>query len=343
MGKCWGLLFCSIFLALSACRGYYPAPAPTPVYQAIAGVYLGAFQGTTELEEQIGRRFAIQLNYHAWGTGFKSAPYEINAQKGQVILDTWEFKQSLNGPTDPYALQALKAVVDGKHDEYIHKFAQDAKAFGMPVLLRWGHEMNGDWYPWSGKRNGAGTLELFGDPQKPDGPELFVAAYRHIYEIFQQETASNVAFVWCPNIVMPGGALGEPWNDLANYYPGDDAVDWLCMDGYNWGTTQPYSSWLTFDETFRTTYIQLQAINSDKPIMIGETASTEQGGDKAAWISDGLTQLQQAYPQVRAIVWFNINKETDWRINSSPASLEAFRKTLAGPGWLEAPWPGMSP
>ena len=200
--------------------------------------------------------------------------------------------------------------------------------------------MNGDWYTWSGTNNGGENTSDFGDPTRPDGPERFVAAYQHIHDIFDAEGAENVLWVWCPNIAMEGD-LGADWNAIANYYPGADYVDWLCMDGYNWGASQEWSSWQTFDEVFSETYAQLQALDPGKPIMIGETASTEEGGDKAIWIKDAAARLPSAYPQVRLLVWFNLDKETDWRINSSPASLEAFQQVLKQYTWGQIPWPGL--
>jgi hypothetical protein len=97
-----------------------------------------------------------------------------------------------------------------------------------------------------------------------------------------------------------------------------------------------------FDEVFGPTYEQLRASDPHKPIMIGETASTEAGGDKAAWITDAWARLTEDYPQIRAITWFNVNKETDWRMNSSPESLNALHAVLSGSGWADH-WPDFPP
>jgi hypothetical protein len=326
---------------LAGCASAAP-PAPTPISEREAPTdrYLGIFQGDADLEKQIGREFSIHLYYHPWGNAFGTL-FEDVARDGRIVLATWEFRQSLSGVKDPYALKPLQSIVDGKHDDYLQDFARDAKAFNRPLFLRWGHEMNGDWYQWSGIKNNGAQLDTFGDPTKPDGPELFVAAYRHIHDVFEQEGASNVLWVWCPNVVM-SGTLGAEWNSIANYYPGEDDVDWLCVDGYNWGTSQDWSTWQTFDEVFRATYDQLRAIDPHKPIMIGETASTDVGGDKAAWIQDAFVRLTKDYPQIRAITWFNVNKETDWRIDSSPQSLEALRAAVSGAGWADH-WPDFPP
>ena len=96
----------------------------------------------------------------------------------------------------------------------------------------------------------------------------------------------------------------------------------MAFDGYNWGTVQAGSSWRAFTAITGTIYAGLAA--KGKPIMIPEMASAEQGGDKAAWIAAILPALKASYPAIKAFVWFHMNKETDWRIDSSPQARDAF-------------------
>ncbi len=318
-----------------------PTATPLPEYAAIPKIYFGAFGAAGDMQKMLGHKFTAQLYYHAWQMPFGAQTFTVNASNGWITMPTWEYTPAFNAG-DANLLHPLQAILDGKYDDYIRGFARDAAAFKRPLLLRWGHEMNGDWYAWSGKRNGGATTDAFGDPQKADGPERFVATFQYIHKLFEEEKATNVLWVWCPNVAMTG-PLGEPWNAIANYYPGDAYVDWLCVDGYNWGTSQSWSSWQTFDQVYQQSYAQLQAINASKPMMIGEFASSEKGGDKAAWVTDALKRIPAGYPQIRMIFWFNLNKETDWRINSSDASLKAFQQGLADLVWDAAPWPGLVP
>lgn len=335
-----------------------PTPTPTPTpnptlvvaprdleYEDLPGAYLGIYYdpyfADLAFYESTGKQPAIMAFYPRWGDPFNTTFLNANAQLGQVTMATWEYNVAPEGSLKSYEGRLLDAILDGRYDNYIRKWAEGARDFGRPVLLRWGHEMNGDWSPWSGAENGGGTLDGFGDPDLPDGPERFVAAYQHIHDIFDQVGAANVSWVWCPS--TPAHWLGD-WSKISNYYPGDDYVDWLCIDGYNWGRCEYgaafNSRWVSFDEVFAQGYAELQAINSRKPIMLGEYASTEIGGDKAAWILDAHERIQKDYPQIRAAVWFHGEKETDWRINSSPESLEAFRQAVASDYWLET-WPDM--
>jgi len=197
-------------------------------------------------------------------------------------------------------------------------------SWGKPLFIRVGHEMNGNWYPWCGTNNGGSVTTGFGDPSKPDGPERFVAAFRHIRHLFDSVGVRNVSWVWCVNnYAVPY----EDWNQPENFYPGDDVVDWIGLDGYNWGTSQSWSNWTSFLDTFTEVYNRFKSF--PKPLMIGEFASTELGGEKGRWIRDAFIYTKLLFTRIKAITWFNINKETDWRINSSTAAQTAYRDNVA--------------
>jgi hypothetical protein len=129
---------------------------------------------------------------------------------------------------------------------------------------------------------------------------------------------------------------------MAGMYPGSNYVDWTGMDGYNWGTDRN-NAWQTFAQVFGgsayngwfNTYQLLQQTAPDKPVMIGETASSEDGGNKAAWITDMLsTQLPTNFPNIKAFLWFNWAENDpvlDWPIESSAASSTAFSAGIASP------------
>ena len=89
-------------------------------------------------------------------------------------------------------------------------------------------------------------------------------------------------------------------------------------------TTGAASDWQTFQQVFAKIYPLLAS--KKKPIIIGEMASAEQGGDKGKWIDAMIPVLKAQYPLFKAVVWFDIDKENDWRINSSTAALAAFSK-----------------
>lgn len=139
--------------------------------------------------------------------------------------------------------------------------------------------------------------------------------------VFVKAGATNVAWSWSPNVPYEGSV------PLGKVYPGDAHVDRVALDGYNWSTLQPGSTWTCFWDVMSEGVAQVRAITTE-PLFIGETASPETGGDKAAWI-EGLFATLAAHPEIRGFTWFHFDKETDWRIDSSAASLEAFRTGLA--------------
>ncbi|HXT99372.1 MAG TPA: glycosyl hydrolase [Polyangia bacterium] len=269
------------------------------------GALLGAFVGTgtiAQLETTLSRKLAVSHNFYGW-TDDWTTWVRSTAQAGYIPLITWE------AWTNGSAGIPLDDIISGAHDAMIRSRAQSSLAVGQKFFLRWGHEMNGNWYPWDGFHNGASTA----------ANAKYISAYRHIHDLFAAAGASNVLWVFSPNV---DSVPGDAWNQWANYYPGDGYVDWMAFDGYNWGTVMTTSTWRTFSSMTSTIYAGLVA--KGKPIMIPETASAEQGGDKAAWIAAMLPALKGSFPSIKALVWFHMNKETDWRIDSSAGARTSF-------------------
>jgi hypothetical protein len=242
-----------------------------------------------------------------WYTGFGEAPDVTKLRAvtatGATPMVTWEpwvWTGGVNQPT--YSLSRFLA---GDFDRYITQWADTLAAYGGPVDLRFAHEMNGTWYPWAAGVNGNTAAQ-------------YVAVWQRVHGIFQARGATNVRWVWSPNVTYPGST------PLAQVYPGHAYVDLIAVDGYNWGTSQSWSRWETPQQVFDTTFRELRVLAPGKPLLIGETASAEAGGSKATWIGDLFTYVA-TQPDVRGIIWFDENKETDWRIASSTASATAFR------------------
>ncbi len=269
----------------------------------------GGPAATAELDEVAalaGEAPSIVLFYRGFAAEPDLSELDAVAARGATPLLTWEPYDWTAGVEQPqYALARLR---DGSYDPYLRRWADALRSWGRPVLLRFGHEMNGSWYPWAEGING-------------NVPGEYTATWRHIHDIFTAAGASNVSWVWSPNISYTGST------PMAQLYPGDAYVDWLALDGYNWGTSASWHSWTSPAQVFDASLTELAAIAPGKPIMIAETASTELGGDKAVWIGELFDWLGQR-PQVRAMVWFQHDKETDWRINSSPAAAQAFAAGL---------------
>lgn len=250
---------------------------------------------------------------------YQVAQYDLVRNRGYIPLVDWASWDFAVQPQHDQPDFALSTIIRGDHDTHIREWATEAKHWGHPFFLRFNWEMNGHWYPWSEKRNG-------------NQPGEFVQAWRHVHEIFREVGASNVTWVWCPNVLYNNSI------PLEQLYPGDAYVDWTCMDGYNSGTHPANPDrWRRPNELFAPTYEQLLEIAPAKPIMIAEVASTEVGGSKAAWISDFLTvQLPHFFSRVEAVVWFNWNHGgMDWAIESSLAAQEAFAEGVSSSYYAE--------
>jgi Glycosyl hydrolase family 26 len=327
----------TVVLAVAGC-GVAHAPSPHLIAARPAGAqdYWGAKIGTqfgalpppydmaalASFRRAVGRAPSIvafnipfegcssSCNYYS----FPETQLQAIRNYGAIPMLNWGSESSPSSADEPDF--RLANVTSGRFDAYIRSFALEAKAWGHPLFLRFDWEMNGNWFPWAQAANG-------------NNPGDFVAAWRHVHDIFNSVGASNVTWVWCP-AVDPR----DEFTGLEELYPGDAYVDWSCLDGYNTGSDEGKGRWLSFAQIYSNSYREIvEHVAPDKPLIIGEVASSEHGGSKAAWIANMLATLPSAYPQIRAFVWFDVpEKSADWPIESSAASLAAFSRGIkAGP------------
>jgi hypothetical protein len=255
--------------------------------------------GLSGVEREIGRRFDIDHRFYAWPDSFPTGDQQWDVSNGRIPLVTWE----------PWTA-SLAEIASGADDALIKRRADALRRFGKPIFLRFAHEMNGDWYPWDGYHNN--------DAGRVNGPALYIAAWRHLHDIFAAGNASNVIWVWCPTA---NSVPNDVWNTWRHYYPGDAYVDWVCLDTYN---RQP-TSWSSFARLIAPFYREYA---TRKPIMVGEAASVEglTDGQKARWIADAAHALETSLPDIGAFLWFDANTGNhDWRFDSSKTSLLAYK------------------
>lgn len=272
-----------------------------------------ASQRALEYELSLGRKFQMLSFYAAWGPRNgrpDRAGIEEVVRKGFVPMITWEPWHLPAGARPEYQPDfSLASIMSGRYDEYIRHWAVDLKEIEGPIFFRPMHEMNGNWYPWCGSVNG-------------NTPEKFVEAWRYMRSIFRKAGSDRLEWVWSPYALSVPDA---PHNNVGRYYPGADEVDWVGLDGYNWGTSQAWSRWQSFEEIFGDAYEQVSRVAPDKPCMIAEAGCAEDGGNKGRWIEEAFEALSSRFTRIKVLVWFNIDKECDWRIESSQESLAAFR------------------
>jgi hypothetical protein len=199
-------------------------------------------------------------------------------------------------------------ITDGKQDAYLKAQAEAVKSHGGPVFIRLDWEMNANWYP-------AWNLPAV-------TPSQFIAAWQHVYTIFQQVGAINAAFVWCPNLWNgPGDLSPDTW------YPGDAYVDWLGVDAYPQSAVQSFiltgPGGLNDSAAF--------ADQHDKPLMVAEWAPALPQPDTAAAM-DLILDFAAANPTtVKALVYFDFNTNgKDYTLKDHPIGAAEFRKRVDG-------------
>jgi mannan endo-1,4-beta-mannosidase len=312
---------------------FTPQPSATSrkpkVFPAVGTAFFGVYtdKGPGDLTDYngfvqaAGKNPQVMMFSQGWATHktFDRQPFDRIVNRGMLPMLGWEpwnyraeSKQDTERGTQPE--YRLSKISGGAYDTYITDWAKGIKDLGYPVAVRFAHEMNGYWYPWCESANG----NKRGD---------YIAAWRHVHDLFAQAGAKNVIWVWSPNVVYTGAT------PLSQLYPGDAYVDWVGLSGY-YGTAG-METYQTFEQIYRATLAELKTL-SRRPIVVTETAATDDQGRKADWITD-LLQTLPKHPEIIGFMWYESIKETDWRVAASKAASAAFAQGVAKP-YFSAAW-----
>lgn len=296
-----------LLVAVSACStltkdGEGASKAPLAMHTADATLptdkeYIGVYeQGAPksyklidEFAQRIGQQPSLDLYYSAWYTPFQVQFAKTALAHGGTLIVQLQ-------PADI----SLQQIANGKYDHYLETYAGQVRAFGHPVILSFGHEMNGTWYDW-----GAGHVS----------PSVFVAAWRHVVDVFREAGADNVTWMWTINSLTVAHRSISPW------WPGSAWVDWVGIDGYYVHSTD------TFQIVFGNTIAEVRQF-TDKPVLISETGVGPQPSQ--------VSQIEGLFDAVKSndllgVVWFDQAQDDgiyhqDWRLENSPEALTAFRQ-----------------
>jgi beta-mannanase len=228
---------------------------------------------------------------------------------------------------------SLQKIIDGDFDEALKKYAREVKNDGKPILFDFNVEANGDWFLWSGKHNGAGKTNAYGNKKYPDGPERWRDAYRHIIDIFRSEGVNNATWFFHVDI---NSVPDEWWNKPRYYYPGDDYIDWIGISAYG-PQNDGEEYWELFSDMLEEKYKDILAVSSKKPFALMEFGVTDGSdyGDKSEWLEDVFeTVLNKKYIPFSAISYWHEDweeedgSEAHIRIDSSRKALRTFQRLL---------------
>ncbi len=229
-------------------------------------------------------------------------------------------------------LFTLDAIIEGDFDNDLSAWGREAALFKTPIIVEYGTEVNGQWFPWNASWNG-----------KQAGAEKFQNAYRHIIDSMRKAGASNISWVFHVN------AYDWPennWNSFEAYYPGDSYIDWFGLSVY--GVQSPKeTTWGDFSEALDDAIPRLKTLSNDKPIFVVEFGSSVHPRLRASdWADEALSALLSGrWPEVRGFSWWNEtfqndNKpanNSDFRVQSVPGLSEVFRIKLASAKVLSEP------
>jgi mannan endo-1,4-beta-mannosidase len=228
-------------------------------------------------------------------------------RRGAVPVLTWE--PMVLEPNERAVL--ADEILGGKWDAYLDSFAESVREIRVPIIIRFGHEMNLKRYHWGT------TPSEYG----PDSPKVYREVYLYVWRRFQREGVSNVLWAFCPNNdsdPWPVPKSTSEWNSIAAYFPGVKYVDIIGVDGYNWGTSQTMqtngwdSSWKSFHELFARARSELESLAPSLPFFIFETSSSDNGGDKKRWFQEIATFSREL--DITGVIFFHVKKEQDWRV-----------------------------
>lgn len=259
-----------------------------PRYLGVIGPSLASFGKAT------GVRPNLTVVYVAFGEPFPAGFVRQDAEAGaQTLVELLPRRTSLH------------AVADGSQNTYLLDFAEAAKASGDAVLMSFAPEADGSWYPW-------------GVPNS--SPAAYIAAWRHVHNVFASAGAANVTWVWQMSTLQ--GSRNLPAT-LASLWPGSAYVNIVGLDGYY------YLPGATFQSVFGVTLKEIRQITRD-PVLITETAAGTDIG-QAAKVAELFAGIRKWH--LLGMVWFDRDQaprratlyRQDWSLEDNPAALAAFR------------------
>lgn len=200
----------------------------------------------------------------------------------------------------------LEDIAGGRYDDYFQQWGLEAAQWGQPVIFRFGFEMNGDWFSWGQK------------------PEKFKKAWHRIHRLFRQAEAHNVIWMFSANVAPPNSNFLQ--NPLT-YYPGDNVVDLVAVDGYNFGDHfSRWHRWESYAAVVDSTLTVLSRLN--KPLFISEIGCAADTR-KPLWIKDFLKRVSRD-PRIAGFIYYNFYPQKrgypNWRLDSDSDTLQVFRK-----------------
>lgn len=274
--------------------------APLSVSAPLIGAYAHGLPASVaplaRFEKLTGTKPKLAVYYSGWDEAFKSGFAEKISRMGMTPLVQIE----------PVRV-SLASIASGAQDGYLVSYANAVRAYRHPVVISFAHEPNGTWYRW-------GYTHI--------APSTFIAAWRHIVDVFRAQGADNVTWLWTVNVLAD---FGKRAANPAPWWPGSSYVTWVGVDGYYRYPNE------TFSYLYDATLADVRAITS-KPILVAETAVAPAAG-QAAKIPDLFAAVKADH--LLGLIWFDARGNRDWVIDNDSAALAAFRAAARKYGYAQ--------
>jgi hypothetical protein len=258
-------------------------------------------------DKQLGVRSGIVGTFLNWATTKPSSIVNYadwaNQRKAVPMVDLY-----------PPTTVSLASIAAGSQDRYLIADAKALHAWNHPFMFRLFPEMNGAW-------------ESYAPGQRGNTAKQFVAAWRHVYRLFQRYHARKVVFVWNPDKEFTGQQVS-----FRQMWPGRKYVDWVGLDLYNSNDTA-HGVFPSANDAMAQSIKDIRKL-THKPLVVAEIGVAN-FPRKGRWIKRALTRMSRV--GVKAVVWFNEIGHSNWRLDSSSAALRATRRILARHA---VAWPG---
>jgi hypothetical protein len=280
---------------------FQAGPVKAPRRGALVGAWIkpdelthvGRLAAVEGLESSLGRPLRIVNTYRRFEQMVGTSSDKEFLSQGATLMVSW-------------ATGDNRSILDGQHDDLIRKQARAIRKTHRPTLLRMRWEMD--------RPNLRATMWSGAD---------YIAAWKYVRAIFRQERVKNVSWVWCPT------AEGFVRGDAPAFYPGDDQVDWTCVDVYAGENFAPIGELMGPFLTW--------AAQRPKPIVIGEFGVAKAWGSagRAAWLRDA-ERTFKANPQIKAVVYFESDPKGNgptkqFQLTGDKPAFKAFHKLARDP------------
>ncbi len=252
--------------------------------------------------------FDIVSLYIAWGDSQKNylpkPLIDSIYRAGAIPMITWEPWQNLFNRQHAFQKDSkvLQKIYEGEYDDYLKSFALDVRKLKRPVYIRFAHEADNPFYPWSASGGNTG--------------EDFKKAWQYVHRFFQNQGAHNAIWVW------------NPWKAeaVSEFFPGKQFVDWIGITNLNYGKFGPDTTYYSMEQLYRPFHRQ-EVIRSGIPVMLAEMGSLTAEGNQNEWFAKARATLKYKFPEIKAFVLFNSGLDRnlpvqtnlqylDWRVEN---------------------------